>query len=220
MNVFILLHLLHTRFILPLHATCRPMRSYFATPAFFDDATRVMTFPSSFATLWNSLIISPRYIQSDQWASGSVPNPQRKSSHLQNQQDFRRRSRSPECSNAVQKYPPPDKASTLAVKAEFPAGTAGRVYSACAVCLGRHPHQIVDCTTSTLWDSSLPSLAIRSNKILSMRDGRSVCGDWQRALGCPSTRHDVRHFCSGCASSAHIAQECPQAQKVANAHSL
>lgn len=96
---------------------------------------------------------------------------------------------------------------------DFPASTSGRVYSACAVCLGRHPHKIVECSAPTIWDKSLPTLALRSNKILSLRDGRPICADWQRSSGCSSSRHDNRHICSGCASPSHGAQECPRAQK-------
>ena len=98
--------------------------------------------------------------------------------------------------------------------------TVGRVFSACAVCLGRHPHKVVDCTEVNLWDNSYPSCAIRSNKALTMRDGRSVCSDWQRVSGCPSSTHDFRHICSGCASPSHGAQGCPRAQKSPSSNSL
>ena len=103
---------------------------------------------------------------------------------------------------------------------DFQTSTSGRGYSACAVCLGRHPHKIIECNAPSIWDKSLPTLALRSNKILSLRDGRPVCADWQRSAGCSSSRHDNRHICSGCASPSHGAQECPRAQKASGSHSL
>ena len=112
------------------------------------------------------------------------------------QRDLRRRLLSPErphLPTSDTKFDP----SLKNLRPDFQAGTAGRVYSACAVCLGRHPHRIVECAVPMLWDNSLPSLALRSNKILSMQDGRAVCAEWQRVSGCPSSRHDNRYICSG-----------------------
>jgi len=150
---------------------------------------------------------------------------QRSADHSSSQRrppsQFRRRSLSPVRPFSIRKTSPPDvKPSITPQRMDFQAGAGGRVYSACAVCLGRHPHRIVECEAKMLWDSSHPSLAIRSNKILAMRDGRPICGDWQRVSSCPSSRHDNRHICSGCASSSHGAQNCSRAQKIPGSHSL
>ncbi|KIK45149.1 hypothetical protein CY34DRAFT_78444, partial [Suillus luteus UH-Slu-Lm8-n1] len=90
---------------------------------------------------------------------------------------------------------------------------SGNVLSACTVCLGRHPHRVVECKATKTWDEAFDSLCMRSNKSLTMRDGRQICSDWQRASGCDNTTHDCRHICSGCAASTHRAQMCPRAQK-------
>ena len=164
---------------------------------------------------------SPVYLlslaQSDQRTAGPSSSATRR--HLP-QQEFRRRSLSPERSRHQRRPSSADRPAGSGRKPDFQSSTSGRALSACAVCLGRHPHKIVDCTSSRLWDNSQPALAIRSNKVLSMRDGKPICGEWQRAAGCHNTSHDFRHICSGCTSSSHGAQECPRAQKIASANSL
>ena len=157
--------------------------------------------------------------QSDQRTAAASSSTLRKPAH-NSLRDFRRRSLSPDRPAPSQRSLPFDKASASSRRPEFQPGTGGRVYSACAVCLGRHPHRVIDCTATTLWDGSLPALSTRSNKVLVMRDGRALCADWQRSSGCPTARHDNRHICSGCASTAHGAQECPRAQKVSGSNSL
>ena len=154
--------------------------------------------------------------QSDQRASGTASASLRRPSN-----QHRRRSISPDRTlTASKSYLSDIKPLVHSWSMDFQAGASGKVYSACAVCLGRHPHKIVDCVAPSLWDNSHPALAIRSNKILSMRDGRPICGDWQRLSGCNSARHDNRHLCSGCGSTAHGAQGCPRAQKIPSANSL
>ncbi|TEB23453.1 hypothetical protein FA13DRAFT_1571991, partial [Coprinellus micaceus] len=44
-------------------------------------------------------------------------------------------------------------------------------------------------------------------------NGKILCFDWQRAVGCKSTTHDSKHECSGCGEKDHGAQKCPRAQK-------
>jgi hypothetical protein len=158
--------------------------------------------------------------QSDQRSIGSSAYPMRKPSRNQPQQAFRRRSMSPECPSSSKSFPTDRIPKKERRESEFPSSTAGRVLSACAVCLGRHPHRIIECAAPMLWDNTTASIAIRSNRILSMRDGRPVCGDWQRASSCSSSLHDARHFCSGCSSSTHGAQECSRAQKARSANPL
>ena len=108
-----------------------------------------------------------RDLRSDQRAQGSSSGA-RGYSHSQHPQDFRQRSLSPERLRNPPKYSAIDKPAAAGRKLDFQTSTAGRVYSACAVCLGCHPHKIVECTATKLWDNSYPSIATRSNKILSM----------------------------------------------------
>lgn len=90
---------------------------------------------------------------------------------------------------------------------------AGKKLAACAVCLGRHPHNISQCDEARTWDDQFSTLAQRVDKNLVMQDGRSVCMDWQREKGCSSRRHDDRHICSGCGAATHGAQDCPRTEK-------
>ncbi|KAG2141363.1 hypothetical protein DEU56DRAFT_715388, partial [Suillus clintonianus] len=63
----------------------------------------------------------------------------------------------------------------------------------CAVCLGRNPHKIIECKSLKTWDNTFNTLTTRLSKVLTMRDGRPICSDWQRASGCIDTTHDRRH---------------------------
>jgi hypothetical protein len=174
-------------------------------------------FPIRFPRVSPSSLCFPRITvllattQSDQRTTGPSSHVSRRQSHVSSQQDFRRRSLSPEHTR---------KPAVFGSKPNFQSSAGGRVYSACAVCLGRHPHKIVECAATRLWDNSHSSVATRSNKILTMLDGKSVCGDWQRHTGCPNSSHDHRHFCSGCASPSHGAQGCPRAQKITSSNPL
>ncbi|KIK36577.1 hypothetical protein CY34DRAFT_94122, partial [Suillus luteus UH-Slu-Lm8-n1] len=85
--------------------------------------------------------------------------------------------------------------------------------SACAVCLGRHAHKIVKWKAAKTWDNAHYTLCTRVGKILTMRDSRPVCSDWQQVSGCSNATHDRQHFCSGCTASSHRVQTCPRAQK-------
>ena len=158
--------------------------------------------------------------QSDQRSTAASTSVLRKPSHNMSHRDFQRRSLSPECPSPLQRALPSDKASSSSRRPYFQAGTGGRVYSACAVCLGRHPHKVIDCAATMLWDNTLPALATHSNKVLVMQDRRALCADWQCASGCPTSHHDNRHICSGCASTSHGAQECPRAQKSSGSNTL
>lgn len=84
---------------------------------------------------------------------------------------------------------------------------------ACAVCLGRHRHLVIDCRATKLWDQKRDAFAERIHKALFAKDGRRICAKWQREEGC-SERHDSKHFCSGCGAPSHGAQRCPHAQKI------
>ncbi|KAG1721621.1 uncharacterized protein EDB91DRAFT_1064321, partial [Suillus paluster] len=91
--------------------------------------------------------------------------------------------------------------------------TSGGVLSACAVCLGRNPHRIIKCKVSKTWDDAFNTICLHIRRVLTMRDGKPVCSDWQRVNSCVEVTHDRQHFCSGCGSSTHRAQTCPRAQR-------
>ena len=51
---------------------------------------------------------------------------------------------------------------------------------ACAVCLGRHPHRVVDCTEERTWDKKFPTFATHSGKSLFTHDhSQNICSKWQ-----------------------------------------
>ena len=83
----------------------------------------------------------------------------------------------------------------------------------CAICLGRNPHRIIECSIPRTWDNLHDTFAERIDKVIWTKDGRQLCPAWQRAEGCSNSKHDTRHLCSGCGSSSHGAQRCPRAQK-------
>ena len=104
--------------------------------------------------------------------------------------------------------------STADTQQSFRAGAGGNgVLSACTICLGRHPHDVYNCTSATLWDSSPARCQRNGQGRLVNPAGSILCSDWQRPNGCPSTSHDSRHECSGCGKQTHGAQNCPRAQK-------
>lgn len=125
-------------------------------------------------------------------------------------QSHRRRSPSPRQSQR-RRSPSPD--SYKRSRQDFRSSANGTPLSACAVCLGRHAHKIVECKAAKTWDNAHDTLCTRVGKILTMRDSRPVCSDWQRVSGCNNATHDRRHFCSGCTASSHGVQNCPRAQK-------
>ncbi|KAJ6482382.1 hypothetical protein DFH09DRAFT_950140, partial [Mycena vulgaris] len=85
--------------------------------------------------------------------------------------------------------------------------------SACAVCLGRHRHDVRACNSSTLWNGSTQARAKR-NPEGKLTNGRRelICLAWQRS-GC-ELNHVSLHECSGCGSPNHGAQKCHLAQKL------
>ncbi|KAJ8596778.1 hypothetical protein M405DRAFT_725554, partial [Rhizopogon salebrosus TDB-379] len=111
---------------------------------------------------------------------------------------------------------------TISTGVGFQAGTHGsRTPPVCAVCLGSHTHNFIDCTADRLWDSSYPTLATRNQKHLFLRSsGKSLCVDWQRSRGCTNRSHDERHICAGCLSTTHGAQGCTRAQALPSSHSI
>ncbi|KAH9830051.1 uncharacterized protein C8Q71DRAFT_717584, partial [Rhodofomes roseus] len=82
----------------------------------------------------------------------------------------------------------------------------------CATCLGRHKHRVFDCDATHTWNKAFEVMSKRSGKDFMLKDGRSLCYDWQRGRGCRSSLHDNRHICSGCGKATHGAQNCPRAE--------
>ncbi|TEB21079.1 hypothetical protein FA13DRAFT_1595328, partial [Coprinellus micaceus] len=93
-------------------------------------------------------------------------------------------------------------------------GASGSVFPACAVCLGRHKHNVRDCRPDTLANGKYPTVSARNEGRLTLKEtDRSLCADSQSADGCSSKRHNERHLCSGCASADHGAQACPRGRQ-------
>ncbi len=90
-----------------------------------------------------------------------------------------------------------------------------RGLSACAVCLGRNPHNVAQCDTQVLWDGHTPAFAQKGDKgakLRAARTGDTMCLDWNLPRSCGSSSHLARHRCSGCSNEDHGAQSCQLAQ--------
>lgn len=128
----------------------------------------------------------------------------------------RSRSRSPTRGHRSQWQKPPNDrpyTATHSPKPFFPSGASPQAASACAVCLGRRPHNVARCSPDTLWDGTKARCRRdRQGRIINP-GGQAVCFDWQRPNGCQSNSPSHIHECSGCGKGTHGAQECPQAQK-------
>ncbi|KAJ7648790.1 hypothetical protein DFH06DRAFT_996905, partial [Mycena polygramma] len=85
--------------------------------------------------------------------------------------------------------------------------------SACAICLGRHRHNVRECKSATLWNGTTPARTKRNadGRLVNSRK-EVICLGWQRVSGC-ELNHASRHECSGCGSTNHGAQKCHLAQK-------
>ena len=94
-------------------------------------------------------------------------------------------------------------------------GTDPRGLSACAICLGRNPHDVSQCTASLLWDNHTPAFTKKGDKGAKLRvasSGDTLCLDWNLPRSCSSSSHLARHRCSGCGNDDHGAQSCRLAQ--------
>ena len=95
-----------------------------------------------------------------------------------------------------------------------------RGLSACAICLGRNPHDVAQCDATLLWDGHTPTFARKGDKGAKLRtanSGDTLCLDWNLPRPCNSNSHLSRHRCSGCGNNDHGAQTCRLAQpKVPN----
>jgi len=93
--------------------------------------------------------------------------------------------------------------------------TSSRTLSVCAMCLGRHPHDVANCDATLRWDGKEDNRCTRNQRgYLRAPDGTTLCTDWQKPQGCSDHSHDKRHQCSGCGAQDHGAQDCPRAQAV------
>ena len=104
--------------------------------------------------------------------------------------------------------------STADSQQSFQTGAAGAgALSACTTCLGRHPHDVYNCSSKTLWDGTPARCQKNENGRLTNPAGSVLCTDWQQPNGCTSTTHDSRYECSGCGKQTYGAQKCPRTQK-------
>src|SRR5713101_8191844 len=91
----------------------------------------------------------------------------------------------------------------------FTASTDTRGLSACAICLGRNPHDVTQCDASLLWDGHIPSFARKGDKgakLQTASSGDTLCLDWNLPKASNSNPHQSRHRCSGCGNNDHEAQ--------------
>jgi len=102
----------------------------------------------------------------------------------------------------------------------FMVSTDPRGLSACAICLSRNPHDVMQCDANVLWDGHNPTFARKGDKGAKLRtasSGDTLCLDWNLPRSCNSNLHLSRHRCSGCGNNDHGAQTCRLAQpKVQN----
>ena len=99
-------------------------------------------------------------------------------------------------------------------KPPFRSSAATSSPSACAICLGRHRHNIRACNSATTFDGGEAKTRRGENgRLICISSGFFLCSDWQRPARCPVADHPKRHLCSGCEKPDHGAQDCPRAQK-------
>ena len=80
----------------------------------------------------------------------------------------------------------------------------------CILCLGKHPNP-AKCTEKQTWDGKLTHCQHSSNGCLITSKNKSICMDFNFWRGCQQEGSHL-HKCSGCSSSLHGANKCPQAQ--------
>jgi hypothetical protein len=107
----------------------------------------------------------------------------------------------------------PNRAISGQPKSFFHPGASTRIPSACAICLGRHRHEIRKCSSGTLWSGEKAHCRRNDQGRLINPGGIIICSNWQRPFGCTSARAGHSHECSGCGKNDHGAQECPRTQK-------
>lgn len=96
----------------------------------------------------------------------------------------------------------------------FRNGASSQSPAACAICLGRHLHNVRMCASTTTWEGGkVWSRRGDNGRLFSISSGAALCLDWQQPVGCSSNDHPQRHICSGCGKTDHGAQNCPRTQK-------
>ena len=100
-------------------------------------------------------------------------------------------------------------------------GGAAAATSACAICLGRHPHRPQECRASSLhYHPSQPTYVKRAPSgrgIVVASTGDPVCLRFNIPKGCDGC--SLKHRCSGCGSPSHCAQSCPHGREGAASNS-
>lgn len=87
----------------------------------------------------------------------------------------------------------------------------------CHRCLGRDKHDIRRCSRTSLWNGKKDVLCGWNAKgyleiLAGLFAGLELCAEWQRPNGCTSRKHSEKHRCSGCASTNHGADGCPEGE--------
>ena len=96
---------------------------------------------------------------------------------------------------------------------------ASFILSICAICLGRHKHDVIRCAATRTWDNKNNVFSERVGSAIHSKAGKLLCSKWQRAGGCSDT-HQPLHTCSGCGSKSHGAQRCPRAENPISADAI
>lgn len=98
----------------------------------------------------------------------------------------------------------------------FPTSAAKKTHLTCAICLKQHQHDVLNFNESLTWDQQHPTVSkcTENQNFLLKKGDISLCANWQCLWGCTNTRHDSKHVCSGCGSSAHGAQKCIKCRKL------
>ena len=115
---------------------------------------------------------------------------------------------------------PPPPYSSPTKPQSFQAGAGTNEASACALCLGRHFHDIQNCRSESLWDGGRTRCKKNEGGRLVNPTRTVLCHNWNSRRGCSATGHEQRHECTGCGQPDHGAQKCPRAQKAPGAHTI
>ena len=155
--------------------------------------------------------------RSDLESSGGNTPPRRKKFRKSDQSPKHRSShRGKSCRESTPDSPPKRNKSYRRDKSSSPSpgsfrSSRGSSFSVCAVCLGRHQHNVSKCSATTLWNGGpVGCKRDKDGYLVNLQDQR-LCIDFQRPRSCSSPSH--KHYCSGCGSREHGAHACHLAQK-------
>ncbi|KIL00544.1 hypothetical protein PAXRUDRAFT_37402, partial [Paxillus rubicundulus Ve08.2h10] len=66
--------------------------------------------------------------------------------------------------------------------------------SICAICLGRHKHNVYQCAVTRTWDNKHDVHAFRKGSgVFAKRDNKQLCTSWQRPESCSLSHHPLHH---------------------------